>query len=72
MNGERAVSVAELAVLLRVSRSTVYIKANSGDIPGFRVGSAWRFYPSVVDAHLNRPVDPWAMSPASARARRAS
>ena len=72
MSAEQAVGIAAIALMLGVSRSTVYVKAAAGDIPGFKVGRVWRFYPSAVNAHLQRPKDPWAMSPASRRARRAA
>lgn len=68
---EEAVGVTEIARLLGVSTDTVYSKVRSGEIPGFKVGRVWRFWPSEVRAHLSRPRDPWEQSPASRRARRA-
>lgn len=64
---EQPVTVQELAAnILRVHPQTVYSKATTdrpapaGCIPGFRVGRAWRFFPSEVRAHLAEGTDPWA------------
>ena len=56
---EDAVTVRELATILGVHEQTVYTKANSNVIPGFRVGRAWRFFPSEVRAALAAGSDPW-------------
>ncbi|MFC9559910.1 helix-turn-helix domain-containing protein [Agromyces sp. NPDC056965] len=61
MSDERALTVKELAEHFGVHPSTIYVKANGGDIPAFRIGRSWRFYLSEVKAHLDRPVDPWAL-----------
>lgn len=66
---ESAVDVAAVAAHLNLHPQTVYAHAAAGTIPGFRVGRAWRFYLSKIDAHLNNTVDPWA---APATRRRAS
>jgi len=58
--GEKAVNVAAVAEHLGIHPQTVYAYATKGVIPGFRVGSAWRFFLSEVDAALNpKPSDPW-------------
>ena len=57
---EQAVNVAAVAAHLGVHPQTVYSHAQSGQIPGFRVGRAWRFYLSVIDAALIDSSDPWA------------
>jgi excisionase family DNA binding protein len=57
---EAAVNVAAVAAHLGVHPQTVYAHAASGQIPGFRVGRAWRFYLSQIDAALNDSSDPWA------------
>ncbi|KJL45825.1 excisionase family DNA-binding protein [Microbacterium trichothecenolyticum] len=57
---EAAITAAELAAKLSCSLDTVYRLAEKGDLPGFRLGREWRFYPSVVDAHLTKPRDRWA------------
>lgn len=55
---EEAVTVRELAGLLGVHQNTVYAKAG-GEIPGFRVGRSWRFFPSEVRAALAASADPF-------------
>ena len=36
-------TLREVATYLRLHRSTVYRLAREGDIPGFKVGTQWRF-----------------------------
>lgn len=70
---EQAISLAAVAVMLGVSKDTVYHRAQTGALPGFKVGRVWRFWPSAVrEAVSPKPTDAWAMPPASRRARRAS
>lgn len=57
---EPAVNVAAVAAHLGVHPQTVYSHAQAGTIPGFRVGRAWRFYLSKIDATLSDSSDPWA------------
>lgn len=52
MTDEVAVSAGELSRLLAVSPATVHALASRGNIPAFRVGRVWRFFPSQVVAHL--------------------
>lgn len=59
---ESAVGIQGLASLLAISQDTVRRLARSGGIPSFRVGTAWRFIPSEVIAHLARDTDPWVRS----------
>lgn len=69
---EQATGIAGIAHMLRVSPDTVYHRARSGELPGFKVGRVWRFFPSEVrQALAPKPADPWAMPAASRRARRA-
>lgn len=49
---ETAVNIAAVAEHLGLHPQTVYIHAREGEIPGFRVGRAWRFFLSEVDAHV--------------------
>jgi excisionase family DNA binding protein len=69
---EAAVDVAEMARILGVSMDTVYRQVRAGDIPGFKLGGLWRFFPSKVVAHLERPNDPWQQSNRSRGRRRIS
>jgi excisionase family DNA binding protein len=45
----RMLTAQELAVYLRVNRSTVYRLLKQGKLPGFRIGSEWRFQLEEVD-----------------------
>jgi excisionase family DNA binding protein len=45
----RIMTVAELSEYLRVHPSTIYKLLRSGDLPGFRVGSDWRFNTELID-----------------------
>ena len=38
-----AITVREVAALLRVDEKTVYRLAKRGDLPGFKVAGCWRF-----------------------------
>ena len=69
---EEPVDVANLAAYLKVSPGTVYRQAKAGEIPGFKIGGSWRFFPSeVIAAARPKVVDPWAQPP-RARRRRAA
>jgi len=43
MSEHEVMTTAEVAILLRVSTKTVLVLANSGALPGEKVGRAWRF-----------------------------
>lgn len=42
-------TVQELAEYLRMKPLTIYKHAASGKLPGFKVGSHWRFKKSTID-----------------------
>jgi excisionase family DNA binding protein len=42
------VTAKELGQFLKLTESTIYNLASSGEIPGFRVGRSWRFYMDEV------------------------
>jgi len=67
---ERAVNVAAVAAHLGLHPDTVYAHAKNGRIPGFRVGRAWRFYLSHIDAALTDSSDPWALPAGNKRGRK--
>lgn len=48
---EKMLTVAEVAALLGVHPQTVYDLARSGELPGRKVRSEWRFLPSDVAAY---------------------
>jgi excisionase family DNA binding protein len=51
-------TIAELSQHLRVHPTTIYRLLRHGRIPGFRVGSAWRFNKTAIEnwEHTQRPL----------------
>jgi excisionase family DNA binding protein len=47
---DNLLSLPELARYLRVAERTLYVWAQQGKVPAFKVGSSWRFRRSEVDA----------------------
>jgi len=47
-------TVRELAKYLRMKPVTIYKHATQGKIPGFKVGSHWRFKKSTVDNWISK------------------
>jgi excisionase family DNA binding protein len=45
----RVMTAKELAEYLRVHRSTVYKLLRRRELPGFRIGTDWRFRREVID-----------------------
>ncbi|HUO05747.1 MAG TPA: helix-turn-helix domain-containing protein [Candidatus Binataceae bacterium] len=45
----KVLTVNELAEYLRVHRSTIYRMLKRGQLPGFKIGSDWRFNVEVID-----------------------
>jgi excisionase family DNA binding protein len=45
----RVLTVKELSEYLRVHPSTVYKLLHNGELPGFRIGTDWRFNAEVID-----------------------
>jgi len=43
-------TIKEVAEYLKVNERTIYRLAASNELPGFRVGNAWRFKRSDLDA----------------------
>ncbi|HEY6420528.1 MAG TPA: helix-turn-helix domain-containing protein [Candidatus Binataceae bacterium] len=46
---EEILTIGELSEHLRVHPTTIYRLLREGRIPGFRVGSAWRFSRSAIE-----------------------
>jgi excisionase family DNA binding protein len=42
-------TVTELSEDLRVDRTTIYRALRGGKLPGFRVGSEWRFHVDTIE-----------------------
>ena len=47
--GIRVLTVGEISDYLRVHRSTVYRLLRKGQLPGFKIGSDWRFNIETID-----------------------
>jgi len=45
----KVMTVNELSDYLRVHRSTIYRLLKKGEIPGFKIGSDWRFNVEAID-----------------------
>jgi excisionase family DNA binding protein len=50
--GDRLLTVAEVAAIMRVSNMTVYRLIKNGDLPALRVGKNYRIRESEVDRYL--------------------
>lgn len=51
-------SVPELAAYLKVGSATIYRLLKRGELPGYRVGSAWRFNLASIDEWRRAREDP--------------
>ena len=49
MAADEVLTMNEICDLLQVDQSTVYKLVRQGSIPGFRVGSDWRFRRDVIE-----------------------
>jgi excisionase family DNA binding protein len=49
MPNDDIMTVKELADYLKIAEKTAYRFASEGKVPGFKVGSAWRFRKSEID-----------------------
>jgi len=45
-------TVDEVAKYLRMKKVTIYKHAQDGKIPGFKVGSSWRFKKTSIDSWI--------------------
>ncbi len=52
--GDAVMTLEEGAAFLKVSETTVYQLARSGELPARKVGREWRFVKSQLVAYLNR------------------
>jgi excisionase family DNA binding protein len=48
-SGAKVITVGELSEYLRVHRSTLYRLLKKGQLPGFKIGSDWRFNLETID-----------------------
>lgn len=49
LNSAKVLTVNELSEYLRVHRSTIYRLLKKGELPGFKIGSDWRFNVEAID-----------------------
>ena len=54
MPNDDIMTVKELADYLKIAEKTAYRFASEGKVPGFKVGSAWRFKKTEVDAWIKK------------------
>lgn len=55
MSGDENVfTVQELAKYLRMRPLTIYKHASAGKLPGFKVGSHWRFKKRTIDTWIEQ------------------
>ncbi|WP_345427671.1 methylation-associated defense system helix-turn-helix domain-containing protein MAD1 [Halioxenophilus aromaticivorans] len=47
--GDQILTVKEVAQYLKVNDRTVYRMAASGKLPGFKVGTSWRFKQTEIE-----------------------
>lgn len=52
MPNDDILTVKELADYLKIAEKTAYRFASAGKVPGFKVGSAWRFKKEEIDAWI--------------------
>lgn len=50
----KILTTRELAEYLKLTEVTIYKYANEGKIPGFKIGSRWRFDKDQIDDLLHR------------------
>lgn len=46
---DEIITIKEVAEYLKIKEKTAYALAAKGEIPGFKVGGAWRFRKSEID-----------------------
>ena len=49
LSDAKVLTVSELSEYLRVHRSTIYRLLKKGQLPGFKIGSDWRFNVESID-----------------------
>lgn len=54
MPNDDIMTVKELAEYLKIAEKTAYRFVSEGKVPGFKVGSAWRFKKAEIDAWIKR------------------
>ncbi len=57
MSDDQILTVRDVAALLKVGEKTIYMMAQAGDLPGFKVRGQWRFRRSDIDAWIGEQVE---------------
>jgi excisionase family DNA binding protein len=57
LNGDKIMTLEEVAEYLRVKPQTIYTWAQEKTIPGAKLGKEWRFRKSVIDKWFNEHID---------------
>jgi excisionase family DNA binding protein len=52
---DRVMTIGDLAIYLKLSKSTLYKICQEGKVPGQKVGRHWRFHREVIDNWLGSP-----------------
>lgn len=53
MTKPEILNIKEVAALLRVAEKTAYTLAQSGELPGFKVGGQWRFRRRYIESWID-------------------
>lgn len=53
MADDEIFTIREAAAYLKLAEKTAYRFASEGKVPGFKVGSAWRFRKSEIDRWIS-------------------
>jgi len=51
---DEVMTIIDLAVYLKLSKSTLYKLCQEGKVPGQKIGKHWRFHREVIDRWLGR------------------
>lgn len=51
---DQVMTIDDLSIYLKLSKSTLYKLAQEGKVPGQKVGKHWRFHREIVDEWLKR------------------
>jgi excisionase family DNA binding protein len=54
---DEVLTIDELAIYLKVSKSTLYKLAQEGKVPGQKIGKHWRFKRAMIDRWLEAPME---------------
>ncbi|MGD0671317.1 MAG: helix-turn-helix domain-containing protein [Candidatus Binatus sp.] len=66
-SSEDILTISELSAHLRVHPTTIYRLLREGRIPGFRVGSAWRFSRAAIEIWEKEQAEPIGGEPVPIR-----